>query len=117
MTKFQDGPAKGQTLMLQRTPFFLRVTEAGGKFDALNQLTDTARPEEKLYCYRMDAHLGNAHVRMTKGGGFYWMVEYRMQPEQPHDATLRDNAAWAAWCESQPEAAMGNLLNQIDRSA
>ena len=38
MTTFQDGPAKGMTLMLKRTPVYLRVVCSLGKVDALDQL-------------------------------------------------------------------------------
>lgn len=118
MTKFQDGPAKGSTLMLKRTPIFLRVTEVLGVFDALNELDDVPRPEEKLYCYKFAVHRGNAHINAGRGrSGFYPMVDYAICDRQPTDAQMRDNKSWAAWCDSQPEAKAGERHNQLDHSA
>lgn len=49
MSNFIDGPAKGVHLSLRRSPMFLRaVCEPNGKWDALDQLTDTpARDQAK----------------------------------------------------------------------
>jgi len=45
MTRFLDGPAQGETLMLRRAPILLRVTrDPMGNFDGLDQLDD--RPDK-----------------------------------------------------------------------
>lgn len=100
MTTFQDGPAKGQTLMLRITPFLLRVTESNGKWDALNEKGDEALPQEKLHCYILDDYRGAAHINMGRGrGGFYPIVTYRLFSPQPGDDVMRNNTVWDAWCE------------------
>jgi hypothetical protein len=40
VTKFLDGPAAAEVLMLKRSPDWLRVTYDGEAFDALDQLQD-----------------------------------------------------------------------------
>ena len=102
-TKILDGPAKGATAMLRRAPVFLRVTiDAKGKIDYLDQINDQANPDEKLYAYRCMAAPGSCHV-LVRGknrvaGGWYQLGEYELLPEQPDDATMRDNAKWREWC-------------------
>jgi hypothetical protein len=118
MTKFIDGPAIGKTLMLKRTPILLRVTELLGVFDALNELDDVARPEERLHCYVMSKYLGACHINRSGGrGGFYPIAEYKLREQPPTEVEMRDNAAWAKWCDSQPEAIKCEADNQLDRSA
>lgn len=105
MTRFIDGPAKGQKLMLKRAAFFMRVVEENGKWDALDQPGDSPRPGEKLYAYKVQGEVGMCHINMgSKGGGFYPMAEYRMVDPQPSDAEMREYSAWVAWCERQPGA-------------
>lgn len=110
MLTFVDGPAAGKTMMLRSAPPFLRVTrkkfalgvEDAGEFDALDQPADVAGPDEELFVYEKRKHLGNCHMRF--GGkerhksGFYPVAEYGIFEEQPADAYIRDNAAWAQWC-------------------
>ena len=104
MTKFQDGPAKGKTLMLKRAPLFLRVVEKGGEFDALDQLKDTPAPDEKLTAYVLTKKTGLVHINMgRKGGGWYPMAEYKLASVQPYDATMRAADKWRAWCLARPE--------------
>jgi hypothetical protein len=63
MTTFEDGPAKGQTLMLQRAPLFLRVViDPSGKVDALDQLTDKPASNEKIFAYVLTAEPGRFHI-------------------------------------------------------
>lgn len=101
MTKFLDGPAAGKTLMLKCAPMLLRVTEAGGNFDALDRHTDEPRFDEVLTLYRLKEQQGSCHVRY--GGnkkhisGFYPMATYELHPEQPADAIMRDPKLWAEW--------------------
>lgn len=98
MTRFQDGPAKGQNLMLHRSPKFLRVTEEEGVFDALDEPNDIPRPAEKLYAYERVKNEGMVHInRGRKGGGFYPVSEYRMIANQPSEEVMRSNVAWNDW--------------------
>lgn len=98
MTSFNDGPAKGNTLMLHRAAKFLRVTEEGGKFDALDQLDDRPKPTEKLHAYELAENLGGCHINARGGrGGFYPMVKYRYVDPQPSDAEMRTEDAWDKW--------------------
>jgi len=105
MTGFNDGPAAGQRLMLKRAPYLLRVTEEGGKFDALNELSDEPRPGEKLYAYKMDLSDGGpsfCHIRASKpaASGFYVIARYKLIEPQPPDEVMRDNAKWGHWCDT-----------------
>lgn len=100
MTRFTDGPAKDSTLMLKRAPFFLRVTESSGKFDALDQPGDTPNLDESLRAYKLTTEPAMCHVNMgRKGGGFYPLAEYRLIENQPPDDVMRDTKRWRVWCE------------------
>lgn len=105
MIRFDDGPAKGQVLMLKRVARFLRVTEEAGVWDGLDQLEDTPRPGEKLYTYEVYGEIGSAFVdfsgKSKKASGLYPVANYRFVKEQPTDATMRDPAAWTEWCHKQ----------------
>lgn len=99
MTTFDDGPAKGQHLMLHRAARFLRVTRAGDKFDALDQLTDRPAPEETLYAYEISEPPAHCHIRASGGrGGFYPIARYHIVEHQPTDAEMRDEKLWDIWC-------------------
>ncbi len=111
MTTFEDGPAKGTTLLLRRTPIFLRVTEEGGKFDALNELKDVARTGEKLFVYKMSKNRGTCHINASGGrGGFYSMVTYKLIEPQPLDLDIRANKDWAAWVVANKDRWGSNAL-------
>ncbi len=104
MTKFLDGPAGGQTLLLQRAPVFLRVVrerDTGG-WDALDKLEDHPRPSEDVFVYRRTANPGVCHLNFGRcRGGFYAVAEYVLHSEQPDDVTLRDTPRWRAWTTAQ----------------
>ncbi len=102
MTTFQNGPAAGQRLMLHRAPIFLRVVEAAGKWDALDQLNDNPSVHEKLHAYVLAAKPGMCHIRASKGGGFYPIAEYRLVEPQPPESEMRYGKIWCDWCYSQP---------------
>lgn len=118
MTRFNDGPARGHTLQLRRAPFFLRVVceagdlfGAGGKVDALDQISDEPTKDEKLFAYRLTATPGMVHIyRRQGGGGFYPMSVYVLVDPQPTDAEMRDKTRWAAWCEANK--AMAGFLTK-----
>lgn len=98
MTRFEDGPARGQTLMLKRAAYFLRVVQgADGKFDALDQLDDTPKPDEKLFAYEINGTPGMAFVDGTKCRGAYALANYKVVKNQPTDVEMRTTEAWQEW--------------------
>jgi len=99
MTTFLDGPAAGVVLGLKRAPVLLRVVRAvGGDWDALDQLTDSAAPDEAITVYARASEPFSAHVNMGRKGCFWFeSAEYRVLAVQPADAAVRTNAAWRAW--------------------
>lgn len=99
MTKFNDGPANGQVLMLKYSPHFLRVTEKGGKFDALDHPADTPEPEETIHCYVFATQKGHAFIDGPKISGCYPVCDYDYYALQPSDEEMRSNERWAAWCK------------------
>jgi hypothetical protein len=107
MTTFSDGPAKGKRLMLRRTPIFLRVVVGpDGAVDALDQLDDEPRPDERLYAYRFVRDGGSVHINSRdasgrRNGGFYRIAEYAPVEPQPADDQMRAWAAWVAWTEAR----------------
>lgn len=104
MTTFEDGPAKGQHLRLQCAPRYMRVTQHGAKFDALDQSHDQPLPGETLYAYQIVGTPGVCHMRIKGGGGFYAIATYRIVPDQPPDALMRSNTAWQALCKAMAKS-------------
>lgn len=99
MTRFEDGPAKGQTLMLKRAPYFLRVVlSPKGKWDALDQLDDKPDRTETLFAYELIEAPG---VAFLNPGGRYPVARYRLVENQPIDGAMRDSEAWPAWVETE----------------
>lgn len=107
--KALDGPIAGRELLLHRAPRFLRiVVSPGGVVDALDQLDDVAKPRETIHVYRLASRVVSAHLNfgsIARGTGFYQLADYRYVPEVDGE-TVRDTAAWRAWCRAQPEAAV-----------
>jgi hypothetical protein len=104
MTIFNGGPASGKVMNLRRAPLFLRVTETGGKYDALDQLSDAPRPEEKLFAYRRVGEPGAIHIRARGGGGgFFALATYLLVTPQPADEAMRTATAWQAWCVARKD--------------
>lgn len=109
MTRFEDGPAKGQILMLQHAVRFLRVTSSilpGSSkthWDALDQLSDQPIPDETLYAYEIVGTLEWCFMDFgsPRRGGRYVMATYKFVQPQPTDADMRDETAWDAWCRSR----------------
>jgi len=111
-TTFIDGPAKGEVLSLARSPILLRVVNVGDHFDALDQLDDLASSNESITVYRLTAEPSVCFIdgRDPKTGR-RWGVRlsvgtYAVLPEQPDDATLRDNQKWRAWCVAKMDLLM-----------
>lgn len=98
MTRFVDGPAAGVTLMLRRAPLYLRaVRDAKGEWDALDQLTDAAEPDETIVVYRREGEPTWCHVCRVKGGGVFRGGTYRVVDPQPDDRLVRYTTAWREW--------------------
>lgn len=101
MIVFMDGPAMGQVLTLKRAPVVLRVVCGfGNRWDALDQVDDTAEPDEHIFVYKRRKHPGSYHVKCSKKSqsGFFLSAEYRLFEVQPPDDVVRDNDRWSAWC-------------------
>ncbi len=108
MTTFLDGPAKGQSLMLQRAPHFLRVvydsSVTGGKWDALDQLDDRPKAEETVLVYAMEGEPTWMHVRRDRkhgGSGIFRGSTYRFVDPQPSQDVLCSTSLWRAWVAEQ----------------
>lgn len=102
MTKFENGPAHGVTLMLKRAPTYLRVVmNSQGNFDALDQLHDTPTKEESLFAYKLHGSVGSVHLNTggKPGGGLFTVATYQYVESQPLDETMRCKQNWWAWCE------------------
>lgn len=106
MTTFVGGPADGQTIPLcDRAPIVLRVCQSPTGWDALNDEDDVAKPDEKLHVYILAEKPGVIHIsrRPRKDSGWFIIGKYHWLPEQPDDATMRDNRRWAKWCDDNKQ--------------
>lgn len=103
MTTFEDGPAKGQCLLLERAPVFLRVVHVRMvHWDALDKTDDRPRDDETIHVYRIASEVGMCHInRRGGGGGFYTCARYRYVESQPSDEQVRDTSKWREWCLRQ----------------
>lgn len=108
MITFQQGPADGKTLCLQRVPVYLRVVvDKSGNIDALDQLDDTPRAGETIHVYKLLNHAGTVHIdrRDPKTGKRFgeWMqmAYYQLMEVQPTQEQARDTAAWQSWVMEQ----------------
>jgi hypothetical protein len=99
MIRFLDGPAGGQTLMLQRAPLLLRVVQSkSGKWDALDKTEDEAARGEEIFVYRRDGDANPVHIKMTgPGSGFYLMAKYNYWRGHPPTEYLARNRVWRTW--------------------
>lgn len=99
MTIFNGGPANGKVLNLKRSPLYLRVTQAGDRFDALDQLSDEPRQGETVFAYHRSCEPGMMHINAKGGaGGFFSFATYGYIAEQPSLAELMDTTLWREWC-------------------
>jgi len=80
--------------MLKRAPRFLRVVQGNdGEFDALDQVDDAPRDDERIVVYEINGKPAMVHVNMgRKGGGWYPVAEY---PRCPRSARGRQGAEHA----------------------
>lgn len=103
MVKFLDGPAAGECLALRRAPSLLRVVKGPREWDALDQLNDVPKRNERVYAYRLK---GKAlPVRLNARGccGWYQLADYIYEADQPADAVMRDTVKWREWCQGMKE--------------
>lgn len=104
MTRFLDGPAEGKTLMLHRAPFFLRAVQApDGTWDALDQLDDEPKPDERIVLYQLEGEPTWMHVCRSprSQSGMYRGGTYRLAANPPDEATLRDRRKWQWWANTE----------------
>ena len=115
MIEFIDGPAQHcKSLLLRRTPLYLRVThreglggtKKTGAWDALDQLSDRADPAETLYVYRLVETGPWLHLRMERCSGFYRRAKYRFVQDQPEDGVMRSTERWREWAEAEARKEM-----------
>ena len=110
MTTFLDGPAAGQHLLLRRAVYYIRAERsAAGKWDALDQPTDTPSADEDVFAYRAKkgtvraCHINSRGKGGERTGGFFKGADYELVEPQPSEAQMRSNSLWAAWCkENEP---------------
>lgn len=100
MSTFYEGPAHGYSMPLRRAPICLRVviTKAGG-IDALDQLSDQARPQEQIFVYLLMGVPSTVHMKMARRSesGWYQNGMYLFWREGPEET--RDNTTWPKWLE------------------
>ena len=105
MTIFNGGPANGRVLMLKRSPLYLRVTQDGRSFDALDQLDDAPKPGEKVFAYARVGAFGMMHVNSRKScGGFFTFASYSFIEAQPIADALVEQEKWRQWCQSKAKS-------------
>ena len=108
MLRFLDGPAAGKTLMCVRAPKYLRVVrDTTGAWDALDQLSDTPELGEAIFAYCLEGKAGSVHLQLSGPGGrgrrcrWEQTGDYRLCPEQPAYAVMRDTESWRRWAQEQ----------------
>lgn len=108
MTKFLDGPAGGKSIDLRRCPHFLRVViSEAGELDALDQLSDEPRADEKVYVYEIEpGSWGEVYVRP---GGRFEHGRYRHLAHADGEA-VRETEAWRKWTAAENEKRQLGLL-------
>lgn len=101
--EFQDGPAIGVTLNLERQPLFLRVVRdiETGAIDALDQLDDEPKATEEVFVYRRTYHSSGIACSRGKNGGCrrFSLSHYSLFVEQPEQAVMRDTEKWRGWTD------------------
>lgn len=104
MIRLLDGPAAGQTLLLHRAPLLLRVTCWAGVWDALDQIEDAPKENERIYVYRRRGPATAVHIKMARqrgqvrsGSGWYQAAEYLEVNPAPGDEEVRSNPRWQSW--------------------
>lgn len=108
MITFLDGPAD-KVLQLRRAPLYLRVViDASGEVDALDQLDDKPKANEKSFAYKRKGPAGSYHL-LVRGehsrtcGGWWASGNYEVCDPQPSEDVMRDNAQWREWATQQQD--------------
>lgn len=99
------GSARGP-LVLKRAPRLLRFVLTGSDWktlDALDQLDDEPKPEERVIAAERRGGYGAVHTDGRDKQGrrtaeWYTTADYEYIPDQPPQDVLRDRARWEAWC-------------------
>ncbi len=106
MSRFHQGPADGQMLMLKRAPRFIRVVVGpNNKIDALDQLADTPADSETIHVYEIQTEPISAFIDGTgkdgrRFGRAVQIADYAHFPQQPEDHEVRATDAWQAWVQA-----------------
>ncbi len=93
---FLDGPAAGEVLHLARAPRFLRITQNGPCFRALDGAGDEPEETELIYVYQIEGRPTECRRRACQSS-------YHFFPEQPTDSRIRLTHAWRGWVGEQPK--------------
>ncbi|HXJ12700.1 MAG TPA: hypothetical protein VNH19_10545, partial [Candidatus Limnocylindrales bacterium] len=87
-------------LRVVRDPTFaIAICKKGREeWDALDQVTDSPQPHEKIFVYRKVADHGMVHICAGRGrGGYFAHAEYELYQPQPHEDAVRRNEDWQTW--------------------
>jgi hypothetical protein len=104
---FEDGPAQGASLSLNRAPIWLRVViAADGNVDALDQLDEEPRLDERVEVYRIarGPMRGFACGRGAGGSSSFLSAAYRHVPQPPEVLDeIRETGGWRDWVQDTVE--------------
>lgn len=96
-----------KTICLSRSPIFLRFVMVGTDWetlDALDQVTDTPRENERVLA-AVKSDESTVHIdRVLNGrrcGEWRRMVTYELVKEQPSQELLRDSTQWQQWVQEE----------------
>jgi hypothetical protein len=101
MTTFTGGPADGQIMKLRRAPDFLRVTQRGGTFDALDMLADETEADETVCVYVLSGVPTKVHISAGKDSGWFMLGTYLFYAYQPFEHQMRNTERWQQWCRDE----------------
>lgn len=110
----KDGPAAGVSMMLKRSPLFLRLTrDRAGKWDGLDMHDDRPHHDESVVVYMRGTKPTMCHIKMSgAGSGFYSLADYYVVANQPTDDIVRSNTLWQRWCVAQLERIKATLPHE-----
>lgn len=91
---FIDGPAVGEILPITRAPRFLRVTQNGPCFRALDQPGHEPEETELIYVYQLQGKPSEKPARANP-------PVYQYLPSQPMEKQIRRTPSWRGWTISQ----------------
>ncbi len=94
MPTFVLGPAQGENLEISRAPRFLRITQNGPCFRALDQPGHEPEETELIYVYQLQG-------RATEDPAIAAAAIYHYLPVQPTDKIIRRTPSWCGWTKQQ----------------